>query len=68
MISGVAVMLAGEALLWGSWALGLWACGFVVVNQVYFLLSEEPGLERRFGQAYRGYKAWVPRWIPRWGR
>jgi len=64
MISGVALMLLGESLFWGSWLLGLWACGFVVVNQLYFVLSEEPGLERRFGQAYRDYKARVARWIP----
>jgi len=28
-------------------------------------LSEEPGLERRFGEDYRRYKRAVPRWIPR---
>jgi protein-S-isoprenylcysteine O-methyltransferase Ste14 len=28
-------------------------------------LSEEPGLEKRFGDDYRRYKANVPRWIPR---
>jgi protein-S-isoprenylcysteine O-methyltransferase Ste14 len=35
-----------------------------------FVLVEEPGLERRFGDSYRAYKANVPRWIPRltpWG-
>ncbi len=26
---------------------------------------EEPGLEERFGEDYRRYKANVPRWIPR---
>jgi len=65
MISGVAAMLAGEALFFGSWALALWALLFVLVNHVYFLASEEPGLEQRFGESYRGYKASVPRWIPR---
>jgi protein-S-isoprenylcysteine O-methyltransferase Ste14 len=65
MISGVVAMLLGEALLWGSLAVGLWACTFILINQVYFVLSEEPGLERRFGEPYRAYKASVPRWIPR---
>lgn len=65
MISGVAFMLAGEALLWRNGLLGLWACAFVLINHTYFLLSEEPGLERRFGQGYREYRAEVPRWIPR---
>ncbi|MBI3242984.1 MAG: isoprenylcysteine carboxylmethyltransferase family protein [Chloroflexi bacterium] len=65
MISGVALMLTGQALLWGSGAIGFWACVFVCINHVYFVLSEEPGLERRFGDHYRLYKANVPRWIPR---
>lgn len=65
MISGVAMMLAGETLIFGSWLLALWAVLFVLVNHVYFLASEEPGLERRFGESYRIYKAKVPRWLPR---
>lgn len=65
MISGVAAMLLGEALLWGSIALGLWADIFILINHAYFLLSEEPELEKRFGESYRQYKASVPRWIPR---
>jgi protein-S-isoprenylcysteine O-methyltransferase Ste14 len=65
MITGVAAMLTGEALLWGSIVLGLWACVFIAINHAYFVLSEEPGLERRFGESYRVYKASVPRWIPR---
>jgi protein-S-isoprenylcysteine O-methyltransferase Ste14 len=65
MIAGVAAMLAGEALVFGSWLLALWAAIFVAVNHAYFVLSEEPGLERRFGASYRAYKASVPRWIPR---
>ncbi len=65
MISGVALMLAGEALLWRSGLLALWLGAFVLINHTYFLLSEEPGLERRCGDAYRAYRAAVPRWIPR---
>jgi protein-S-isoprenylcysteine O-methyltransferase Ste14 len=65
MISGVATMLVGEALIWGSWVMGLWASVFVLVNHAYFVLSEEPGLERRFGERYLIYKVHVPRWIPR---
>ena len=65
MISGVALMLLGQALLWGSGVLGIWAGSFVIINHLYFILSEEPGLEARFGQDYRRYKANVPRWIPR---
>jgi protein-S-isoprenylcysteine O-methyltransferase Ste14 len=63
MISGVALMLIGETLLWGSWVLGLWACVFIGINHVYFMFAEEPGLEKRFGESYRRYKADVPRWF-----
>ncbi|HEV3049300.1 MAG TPA: isoprenylcysteine carboxylmethyltransferase family protein [Longimicrobium sp.] len=65
MISGVLLMLVGEALLWRSGVLALWAGAFLLINHTYFLLSEEPGLERRFGESYRVYRARVPRWIPR---
>ena len=65
MITGVCTILAGEALALGSWRLGLWALTVIVLNHVYFLVSEEPGLERRFGESYAEYKRRVPRWIPR---
>jgi protein-S-isoprenylcysteine O-methyltransferase Ste14 len=66
MISAVTVILAGQALFWGSAILAVYLVMFVLVNHLYFILSEEPGLERRFGEPYRMYKANVPRWIPRW--
>lgn len=65
MITGVAAMLLGEALFLGSWLIGVWVLLFGLINHAYFVLSEEPGLERRFGESYRAYKANVPRWIPR---
>jgi protein-S-isoprenylcysteine O-methyltransferase Ste14 len=65
MITGVVIMLIGEALFHGSRAVAIWAATFIAINQVYFILLEEPGLERRFGAAYLEYKSAVPRWIPR---
>lgn len=65
MISAVAAMLIAEAIFFGSAILGLWCILFMVANQVYFLIAEEPGLERRFGAAYHQYKREVPRWLPR---
>ena len=65
MISGVAAVLVGEAILLGSPGLVVLAAVFPVVNSIYFLSVEEPGLERRFGDEYRAYKRAVPRWIPR---
>lgn len=65
MIAGVAMMLFGEALFRGSWILEIWVCIFFCINHIYFVLSEEPGLERRFGESYSIYKQNVPRWVPR---
>jgi len=65
MITGVATVLAGWAVFTGSWVLALWLVVFVAFNSAYFMLVEEPGLERRFGAPYREYKARVPRWLPR---
>jgi protein-S-isoprenylcysteine O-methyltransferase Ste14 len=65
MISGVLTMLTGEAVFHGSRVIAFWAATFVAINQVYFMLLEEPGLEQRFGAAYLEYKSAVPRWIPR---
>lgn len=65
MISAVAAMLTGEALYFGSAIVAGWSMLFIVINQIYFLLSEEPGLERRFGAAYVDYRRSVPRWLPR---
>lgn len=65
MISGVAMVLVGEAVFFGSPWIGLWAVLFVAVNHAYFLLAEEPGLGRRFGVEYGSYRSGVPRWLPR---
>lgn len=65
MISGVICVLLAEALLFGSVALAVWAALFVTANMIYIPIFEEPGLERRFGEPYRAYKANVPRWLPR---
>ncbi len=65
MISSVLMMLGAEALAFGSWPLAAWLVVFFAANAIYFPLSEEKGLEARFGDDYRLYKANVPRWIPR---
>jgi len=65
MLSGVNSILLGQAILLGSLALLVWAIFFVVLNTAYFILSEEPALQERFGASYSVYKQHVPRWIPR---
>jgi protein-S-isoprenylcysteine O-methyltransferase Ste14 len=65
MILGVLIVLLGEALAAASWRILAWALVFFLINTLYFVVSEEPGLERRFGEEYRRYKMNVPRWMPR---
>ncbi len=65
MISPVLSILLGETIIFGSVALFYWFIIFWLVNIIYIPLSEEPGLEERFGNDYREYKKHVPRWIPR---
>ena len=65
MITGVATILAGQALFFRSWGIAIELVVFVLVNALYFLFVEEPGLRRRFGTEYEEYCARVPRWLPR---
>jgi protein-S-isoprenylcysteine O-methyltransferase Ste14 len=66
MITGVLAMLVGEAMLFRSRPIAVWALLVFAINHSYFLLLEEPGLVARFGEEYRRYRDAVPRWIPRW--
>lgn len=65
MILGVFTVLLGESILFTSLRIAVWTILFFIINTVYFILSEEPGLEKRFGKEYSEYKRNVPRWIPR---
>ena len=64
MITSVLLMLFAEAALLHSLPIALWMLVFFIANSVYFPLSEEKGLKKRFGDDYREYCAHVPRWIP----
>lgn len=64
MISGVLFILIGEALLLHSFSILIWAGCFFVINTIYFLVSEEPALEKKFGDDYKLYKKHVSRWLP----
>jgi protein-S-isoprenylcysteine O-methyltransferase Ste14 len=65
MITGALLMLLAEAILFQSLPIATWMTVFFIGNAIYFPLIEEKGLEKRFGDEYRNYKAHVPRWLPR---
>jgi len=65
MILSVLSFILGEAILFASAWIALEAAVFYGVNSIYFIFSEEPGLEKRFGGEYTEYKKNVPRWVPR---
>ena len=65
MIIGALLMLLAEAILLHSWPIAVWMMVFFIGNSIYFPLIEEKGLENRFADDYREYRAHVRRWIPR---
>jgi protein-S-isoprenylcysteine O-methyltransferase Ste14 len=65
MIASVIIILLGQSIAFGSAWIFVWFLLFFGTNHIYFVNSEEPGLENRFGGEYLTYKKNVPRWIPR---
>ncbi len=57
-------VIVGEALLFRSTALLIYAAVLWAIAHFYVVLREEPLLERRFGDAYADYRRRVPRWFP----
>jgi protein-S-isoprenylcysteine O-methyltransferase Ste14 len=66
MISGIVLVLFGEALVLLSRPHLRWALIFLAINAVYIPLFEEPFLALRFGDEYQEYSRHVPRLFPRW--
>jgi protein-S-isoprenylcysteine O-methyltransferase Ste14 len=65
MIMGVMIVLIGESIAIMSLKILFWALVFFIINNIYFIVYEEPDLEKKFGDEYREYKKNVRRWIPR---
>jgi protein-S-isoprenylcysteine O-methyltransferase Ste14 len=49
MISGVLIVLTGESIAILSLNIFIWTVIFFIINNMYFVLYEEPNLEKRFG-------------------
>jgi protein-S-isoprenylcysteine O-methyltransferase Ste14 len=65
MYVGVVLILAGEAWLFWSVGLLLYAAGFFLVASLFIIFHEEPALRGEFGESYADYARTVPRWVPR---
>jgi len=65
MYVGAVGLLVGQAMLFESKSVLLYAGFFWLVTHVWVLVYEEPHLKHVFGAAYEEYRAAVPRWLPR---
>ena len=59
------VIVSGEAWLFGSAALAVYAAGLAISFHLLVTCYEEPRLRARFGAPYEAYLGTVRRWIPR---
>jgi protein-S-isoprenylcysteine O-methyltransferase Ste14 len=64
MYVGVLFVIAGMAVLFGSWAIALYGCMVATMFHLFITLYEEPHLEREFGEDYVRYRGRVRRWLP----
>jgi protein-S-isoprenylcysteine O-methyltransferase Ste14 len=64
----VIALVLGQALLFGSGAVALYAGLLALGFHLFVVLYEEPTLRRRFGAEYEAYCRRVPRWWPRLAR
>ncbi len=62
MYTAYIVTVLGEALLFASFALAIYAAALWAIAHVYVVWREEPLLEQRFGDEYRDYCRRVARW------
>jgi len=65
MYIAVTMVVLGEAWLFRSWALFVWAAIDFTFDYIFVVFFEEPGLKQQFGESYSEYIARTPRWIPR---
>ena len=65
MYVAIVLILAGEAWVFWSGGLLLYAVGFFLVANLFIVVYEEPALRRTFGESYSEYLRTVPRWVPK---
>jgi protein-S-isoprenylcysteine O-methyltransferase Ste14 len=65
MYVGLLTTIVGQALLFGSVGLVIYAAIGWAVTASFVRWYEEPTLSRQFGDEYAAYKRNVPGWVPR---
>jgi protein-S-isoprenylcysteine O-methyltransferase Ste14 len=65
MYGGVLLIVLGEAAVFRSLNLLIYAPLLFVVFSLFVVGFEEPTLRRQFGESYERYRHTVPPWIPR---
>lgn len=65
MYVGVAAIILGQALLFGSWAALVYLAIAVTAVALFVRFYEEPTLAETYGDEYDTYRANVRAWIPR---
>jgi protein-S-isoprenylcysteine O-methyltransferase Ste14 len=65
MYVSVLTVLLGEALLFGSPRLLVYAIGMAVCFHLVVVVVEEPHLRKRHGASFQEYCRTTPRWLPR---
>lgn len=65
MYLAVLTAILGEAFLFASDRLLVYAAAVFAVFHAFTVLYEEPTLARTFPDAFKAYRSAVPRWLPR---
>jgi len=65
MYVGVSGMILGQALYYGSLAIGVYLILVLGLFHTFVFFYEEPTLRRLFREEYDEYCRQVPRWLPR---
>nr|WP_275689987.1 isoprenylcysteine carboxylmethyltransferase family protein [Diaminobutyricibacter tongyongensis] len=65
MYLAVLAIILGQALLFGSWGLVLYAAIVLAAVVTFVKLYEEPTLTETYGEQYLEYRRNVPGWWPR---
>ena len=65
MYVGVSLILLGEAIVFWSLGLLVYAATYFVLVNIFVMAYEEPALRKQFGQSYVRYCRRVDRWLPR---